>query len=140
MISSPADRSGLFFCSGTQKIQTLEALAGGFYAGLVILATNFKNNIDDAFARRFQSHIYFPIPSYPERYKLWQQAFPHNAQLHEQIDLSAVARQYELTGAHIMNIVQHACLKALARQEQVIAPHDILDGIKKEFSKEGKVV
>src|SRR5690606_1665724 len=41
------------------------------YAGLVILATNFKNNIDDAFARRFQSHIYFPSPAFGERLKIW---------------------------------------------------------------------
>ena len=110
------------------------------YAGLVILATNFKNNIDDAFARRFQSHIYFPIPSYSERYRLWQQAFPEMAELDAQIDLSAIARQYELTGAHIMNVVQHACLNALANQARQITKSDILDGIKKEFSKEGKVL
>ncbi len=32
------------------------------YPGLVILATNFKNNIDQSFLRRFQSVIHFPLP------------------------------------------------------------------------------
>jgi SpoVK/Ycf46/Vps4 family AAA+-type ATPase len=32
------------------------------YAGLVILATNLKANIDKAFTRRFQTVVHFPIP------------------------------------------------------------------------------
>jgi len=110
------------------------------YSGLVILATNFKNNIDDAFARRFQSHIYFPIPKYSERYKLWRQAFPENIEFEEVVDLSAMARQYELTGAHIMNIVQYACLQSLSQNTLKISQQDLIEGIKKEYSKEGKTI
>ena len=110
------------------------------YSGLVILATNFKNNIDDAFSRRFQSHIYFPKPKYPERFKLWQQAFPESVRLEEGIDLSSLARQYELTGAHIMNVVHYACLQTFAKNKEIISYSDLLNGIKAEFSKEGKIV
>ena len=56
------------------------------------------------------------------------------------VDLNALARQYELTGAHIMNIVQFACLQALSRDEKHISNGDILEGIRKEFIKEGKLV
>jgi hypothetical protein len=45
------------------------------YSGLVILASNFKSNIDDAFTRRFQSQIFFPVPKYNERLKIWKKLF-----------------------------------------------------------------
>ena len=84
------------------------------YRGLVILASNLKSNIDDAFVRRFQSIIHFPLPKANERLLIWQKAFPSNVRLHKNVDLPQIARKYELSGAEIMNIVQYACLRALA--------------------------
>ncbi len=110
------------------------------YNGLVILASNFKNNIDESFTRRFQSHIYFPLPKYNERLLIWKGAFPTHMKPDDAADLNALARQYELTGAHIMNIVQFACLQALSRNEKQISNGDILEGIRKEYIKEGKLV
>jgi SpoVK/Ycf46/Vps4 family AAA+-type ATPase len=104
------------------------------------MATNFKSNIDESFTRRFQSHIYFPLPRYNERLLLWQHAFPDKVSLDQTIDLNAIARQYELTGAHIMNIVQYACLQSLSRQEFTVRPSDIINGIQREYSKEGKIL
>jgi SpoVK/Ycf46/Vps4 family AAA+-type ATPase len=49
--------------------------------GLVILASNFKANIDEAFIRRFQSVIYFPLPGPEERFGIWQKAFPQRKKL-----------------------------------------------------------
>ena len=109
------------------------------YAGLVILATNFKSNIDDAFARRFQSHIYFPLPQYEERLKLWHRIIPERAKPEVQVDLQHIASHFELTGAHITNIVQYACLQAISRGESTISEADVLEGIRKEYAKEGKV-
>lgn len=108
------------------------------YNGLIILASNFKTNIDDAFARRFQSHIYFPLPKYEERLKLWSQTIPQNAALEPCIDIQKIAKQYELSGAHIVNIIQYACLQSLSRGEEKLLLKDIQEGIKKEYSKEGK--
>lgn len=108
------------------------------YSGLVILATNFKSNIDDSFTRRFQSHIYFPLPKYNERLELWKKAFPEKIKLDSEIDLLAIAKQYELTGAHIMNIVQYTCLKALSKRQSTLLLDDLVLGIRKELSKEGK--
>lgn len=45
------------------------------YDGLVILATNMKNNIDDAFCRRFNSVLQFPFPETDQRYILWIKSF-----------------------------------------------------------------
>lgn len=109
------------------------------YNGLVILASNFKTNIDDAFIRRFQSIIHFPMPRVSERLRLWQNTFPANIQLAADINLKNVAEKYELTGASIVNIVQFCCLRALHRGDKIITSSDIKDGVSKEFGKEGKI-
>ncbi len=51
------------------------------FPGLIILATNLKINMDDAFSRRFQSMIHFPIPGVKERKKLWENAFFKHAKV-----------------------------------------------------------
>ncbi len=40
------------------------------FPGTVIFATNLKGNIDQAFARRFQSLVYFPMPDAEQRLRL----------------------------------------------------------------------
>ncbi len=110
------------------------------YNGLVILASNFKSNIDDSFSRRFQSIIYFPMPRLEERIRLWQKAFPARVQLSEDINLPTLAQKYELTGAEIINIVQYACLRALDHNKEQLCYSDLYEGIKKEFQKEGKIL
>lgn len=108
------------------------------HAGLTILASNFRNNIDDAFVRRFNSIIYFPAPGKEERLSLWEQSFPNTLTLVEDVDFPSIAANYELTGAHIMNIVQYCCLEALAKKNHSISQADIISGIKRELEKEGK--
>jgi AAA+ superfamily predicted ATPase len=109
------------------------------YNGLVILASNLKSNIDDAFMRRFQSIIHFPIPTTAERLQIWHKAFPQAAILAEDVHLDVIARKHELTGAGIMNVAQFCCLRALARDDRVIRAEEIERGIRREFSKEGKL-
>ena len=110
------------------------------YNGLVILATNFLSNIDDAFKRRFQSIIQFSFPDADERLRIWKNAFPLELQLEKSLKLPAIAQRYELSGAEIMNVVQYCCLQVLERGEQVVLQNDLLAGIKKEFLKEGKIL
>ena len=110
------------------------------YKGLVILASNFKSNIDDAFVRRFQSIIHFPIPKVSERFAIWQKAFPKKVRLHQDIDLLSIAQRYELSGAEIMNIVQYACLCSLADNKKTIYHSYIINGIQREFQKGGRVM
>jgi len=107
--------------------------------GLVILATNFKNNIDEAFMRRFQSVINFPLPNADERYVIWQKSFPPKANLNGHINLEQISRKYELSGSGILNVVQFACLQMLARKESRISSELILEGIEREYTKENRV-
>ncbi|NLX19523.1 MAG: ATP-binding protein [Desulfobulbus sp.] len=109
--------------------------------GLVILASNFKANIDEAFLRRFQSVVYFPLPGPEERYAIWQKVMPQHKDIRtpEPKELLTIAKKYELTGANIVNIVQFCCLSALAAHETEITLDHIKNGIEREFQKEGKV-
>lgn len=110
------------------------------YSGLVILATNFKSNIDDAFVRRFQSIIHFPLPSPKERLSIWKNAFPEKIQPAPEVDLPMIAQHYELSGGEIMNIVHYACLQSLEADNYRISQGLILNGIRREYEKEGKIM
>jgi DNA polymerase III delta prime subunit len=110
--------------------------------GLIILASNFKSNIDDAFIRRFQSVIYFPLPTVTERLQLWTKTLPENAglQLPSHQEINAIAKKYEITGAGIVNVVQYCCLESLAQRTGRITDAQIRAGIEREYQKEGKVL
>lgn len=108
------------------------------YPGLLILASNFKSNLDDAFLRRFHAIIHFPLPNMNERLQLWQKAMPASLTADAGISLRELARQYEMTGASILNAVHYATLQCYARSSAVIFQNDLVEGIRKEFIKEEK--
>jgi SpoVK/Ycf46/Vps4 family AAA+-type ATPase len=104
----------------------------------MILASNFKSNIDEAFLRRFHSIIHFPLPTAQERLKLWKQSFPHSIPLNETVELQVLAETYEISGSSIINAVHYAFLKALSREVPILNHEDLINGIRKELSKEEK--
>ncbi len=108
------------------------------FPGLMILASNFKNNLDDAFLRRFHSLVHFPMPNSTERLLLWKKSMPSVLTQNGSIKLEELSRKYELSGASILNAVQYAALCCYARQDKEIHQSDLLDGIKKEYLKEDK--
>jgi hypothetical protein len=110
------------------------------YPGLVILASNMRANVDEAFTRRLQCIIHFQKPQFRERARLWTQAFSAQSVAPPREELERIAQQYELSGGSIINIVQYASLMALSRDQNEIAMEDILAGIKKEYRKEGKTM
>jgi hypothetical protein len=110
------------------------------FNGVVILASNLKTNIDDAFIRRFHSIIHFPMPKPPERLRIWRDAFPSKAVLDPDIDLNRIAEKYDLSGGTIMNVVRYASLMALSRDDDMILSEDIDEGMRREFLKEGRAV
>lgn len=105
------------------------------FNGLVILATNQKGNIDEAFIRRFQSMIHFPMPTAEERYKIWKNGYSRSVELDKAINLKEIAKKYEISGGAIINIIQHCSLRALGRDTNVIKLIDMIEGIKREYHK-----
>jgi AAA+ superfamily predicted ATPase len=110
------------------------------YDGLIILASNMKSNIDDAFLRRFQSIIHFSLPSTAERLMIWQQGFSSKCKLENAIDLNEIASKYEISGGMIMNVIQYCSLMALKRKSNIIFQKDIVAGIRKEYLKSGRTL
>jgi hypothetical protein len=108
------------------------------FPGLMVLASNFKSNIDDAFLRRFHSLVHFPMPTAQERLRLWQQSMPATVQAGSDVNLRDLAEAHEITGAAIVNIIQHAALRALSRSEQEITHEDLLAEIHRELRKEDR--
>lgn len=109
------------------------------HPGLVILASNFKDNIDDAFLRRFQSVCEFQYPSVKERLQLWKLNFPEKLNLSPEIDLEEISEKYELSGSNIMNIIQYSSLKVLSKKSKTLTLDIFLEGIRKELIKENKL-
>ena len=110
------------------------------FAGVVILATNLKANMDEAFTRRFQAMIQFNIPKAPERLALWQNAFAHSCELADDVDLNKIAEDYELAGGAIINVLRYCALSAISRNSRQVNQADILTGIKREFKKDNKTI
>jgi AAA+ superfamily predicted ATPase len=110
------------------------------FPGLLILASNFKTNMDDAFLRRFHTVVHFPAPNVNERFVLWQKSLPASFKIDSTVNLNSLSEKYELTGAAILNIVHYATLQTAAKKEDCIQLADILEGIKREYRKEEKTI
>ena len=110
------------------------------FPGVVILASNLKENIDDAFTRRFQSMVEFRIPNAEERFKLWQQSFSAKLPLDSSIDLREIAEKYALAGGVMINVVRKATLRAVTQQQQTISQKELETAIKQELKKEGIIL
>lgn len=109
------------------------------HSGLVILATNFKDNIDHAFIRRFQSVCQFKMPSSIERLRLWSSNLPKKLVIDSSIDINEVAEKYELSGSNIINIIQYCSLKVLSLESDILTSRILKEGIRKEYSKENRL-
>jgi hypothetical protein len=108
------------------------------FDGVVILASNLRANIDEAFMRRVQSLVHFQMPRASERVKLWRDSFPAQAHLDPTLDLQRIAERHELSGGTIVNVVRYASLRCAARGDRKILADDIDLGIRRELSKEGR--
>jgi SpoVK/Ycf46/Vps4 family AAA+-type ATPase len=104
----------------------------------VILASNFRNNIDTAFIRRFNAIIYFPAPKAEDRLALWQKSIPENLQMGKDLILKDIADGFELTGSHIINIIQYISLISLETKNSILTKELMVKGIRRELEKEGK--
>ncbi len=110
------------------------------YNGLVILATNQRGNIDDAFVRRFQAIIHFPMPGPAEREGIWNKTFPKQIEIDPEINWQQIASRYELTGAGIINVAQFCAIEVLAGKKHILSLKQLESAIMREYVKEGKVV
>lgn len=108
------------------------------YDGVVILATNMRKNMDEAFARRMHFTVEFPMPDEPDRNRIWQRIFPAEAPMAEDTDLSFMARQFKISGGNIKNIALGAAFLA-AEDGGGITMDSLIRATKREYQKIGKL-
>jgi SpoVK/Ycf46/Vps4 family AAA+-type ATPase len=108
------------------------------YEGIIILASNFPKNIDDAFTRRLRFIVEFPLPDEAHRFQIWQQIFPAAMPRGADIDLGFLSRKLKLTGGNIKNIALHAAFLAAAQMGVVTMEH-IIRATKRELQKMGRL-
>mgnify|MGYP000390943084 CR=1 FL=1 len=107
------------------------------YDGIVILATNLRGNMDDAFIRRIRFIIDFPFPDMESRKQIWCKSFPNKAPCSDDIDYELLARKIKLSGGNIKNIVLNAAFNASDDNDAIRMRH-ILLSTKAEYQKIGK--
>ncbi len=108
------------------------------YDGMVIMATNFEKNVDEAFLRRIHVRIEFALPGPAERLAIWRQNLPSSAPL-DGVDLPWLADQFELSGGSIRNAAVHAAFTA-ATAGTPITMECAVNGVARELRKMGRLL
>jgi SpoVK/Ycf46/Vps4 family AAA+-type ATPase len=108
------------------------------YDGMVILATNMRKNMDEAFVRRLHFTVEFPLPEEADRCRIWQSVFPQESPRDQNIDLYFLARQFKITGGNIKNIALSAAFMA-ASNGGCITMDNLIKATKREYQKMGKL-
>jgi hypothetical protein len=108
------------------------------HPGLVILASNLRENIDIAFARRFHAVVHFSRPEKPERRRLWELALPLPAGRGTDVDTGLLAT-LDMTGAGIFGAVRTAGLIAVAAGEKYLTMNHIIQGAARQYRAEGRL-
>jgi SpoVK/Ycf46/Vps4 family AAA+-type ATPase len=114
------------------------------YDGIVILATNLRKNLDDAFIRRMHFMIEYPFPEEEDRYQIWQRSFPKSVPMGETVDLRFMARQFKIAGGNIKNICLTASFLAAGDMEEnlngaAVEMVHLIKATRREFQKMGKL-
>jgi SpoVK/Ycf46/Vps4 family AAA+-type ATPase len=108
------------------------------YEGPVILSTNFQKNLDEAFLRRLNELIEFPMPDEEQRKLIWTRHLPTAAPV-DNLDIPYLARQFPLSGGNIRNALLSAAYLAAEDKEHIGMKH-VLPSIRMEMQKQGRLV
>jgi SpoVK/Ycf46/Vps4 family AAA+-type ATPase len=109
------------------------------YEGIAILATNFRRNMDDAFVRRLQFTVDFPLPTEGDRHRMWLSILPEHTPRDPALDLALMARRYNLTGGNIRNVALAAAFLAADDGDMIRMTH-LIAATQREYQKMGKLV
>ena len=109
------------------------------YDGVVILATNLRKNMDEAFVRRLRFIVEFPFPKAEERRRIWQGIWPKATPRSPDLDLDFLANRIEVAGGSIRNIALAGAFLAAADGGEVQMRH-LLCATQREYRKMGKVL
>lgn len=109
------------------------------YDGVVLMATNYFSNIDEAFLRRIHFVFHIPFPDAVQRRQLWQKAFPSTAPLAADIDFDFLSTQFRLSGAQIKQIALSAAVFSAAHSS-TIRMQQIIQALAMELYKQNRTL
>jgi SpoVK/Ycf46/Vps4 family AAA+-type ATPase len=107
------------------------------YQGISILATNLRQNLDDAFMRRVQAVVEFPFPDEEYRFRIWSSVFPPEAPLADGVDFKLLAHEVQLAGGNIKNMALAAAFYAAAEGGDINMEH-LIQAAHREYQKIGR--
>ena len=110
------------------------------FDGIAILTTNLRANVDEAFTRRLDAIVDFPLPEEADRLRLWERNLPpRRARASDDLDLDFLARQFRISGGNIRNVCVTAAYFAAADASRPIAMADLIRGTEREYRKLGRL-
>lgn len=110
------------------------------HQGMVILATNFLKNLDDAFMRRIHFILDFPFPSEKDRLRIWQQIWPPSIPFADDVDFGHMANCFEIPGGNISNIALAAAFLAADSDHKKVTMDHLIQATRREFQKMGELM
>ena len=108
------------------------------FDGIAILTTNLRSNVDDAFTRRLDAIVDFPLPEEPDRLRLWERNLPARVPREADLDLAFLAGRFRISGGNIRNVCVTAAYLAAAA-DRPIAMADLIRGTEREYRKLGRL-
>jgi hypothetical protein len=115
-------------------LQKMEA-----YDGVAILATNMRQQLDEAFLRRLSFSVIFSFPEEDERLRIWKAVWPRELPRAQDVDLAVLSR-FKLTGGNIRNIVLAAAYLAAASKSRRVTMAHLRHAVRREYQKLGKEI
>nr|WP_234320481.1 ATP-binding protein [Streptomyces sp. SBT349] len=108
------------------------------FDGIAVLTTNLRANLDEAFTRRLDVIVDFPLPDAPRRRSLWDRCLGPAVPREEGLDLDLCSR-FELAGGSIRACAVTAAYAAAAAHRP-LRTADLVVAVQREYRKLGRLV
>jgi AAA+ superfamily predicted ATPase len=112
------------------------------YAGVVILASNLRQNIDEAFLRRISAMVEFPAPDEAARVLIWRGMFPPGLGRPSDEEIQSLAARVKLPGGSVRNIVLDATFRAVkdSADKPLVTLRHLVLATGREYQKLGRPI
>ena len=108
------------------------------FDGIAILATNLRANLDEAFTRRLDIIVDFPLPDEAARRQIWERSISPLVPREGDIDFEMLARAFDISGGDIRNVCL-AAVYAAAEEGRALQMADLLQSTEREYRKLGRL-
>jgi hypothetical protein len=108
------------------------------FDGLAVLATNLRANLDEAFTRRLDAVVDFPVPDSRLRRALWERCLGGRLPRADDLDLDFCASAFQLSGGNIRSATLTAAYLA-ADAGRPVRMADLIRAVQREYRKLGRL-